>query len=184
MSEIKIRKADINDAPRLLEIYAYYVLNTAITFEYDIPTLEEFQNRMSRTRKYPFLVIEEDGRIQGYAHAKPFVNRAAYDWSCETTIYLDHNALKRGLGRKLYDALESELKRIGILNLYARIAYPETEDIYLTKNSAEFHEHLGFKKVGEFHKCGYKFGRWYDMICMEKIIGEHVAQPKIRFYSN
>ena len=73
----------------------------------------------------------------------------------------------------LYEALEKELKKMGILNLYACIGYPATEDEYLTKNSAEFHEHLGFTKVGEFHKCGYKFGRWYDMIWMEKIIGSH-----------
>lgn len=183
MREIKIRDADLNDAERLLEIYGYYVLNTAITFEYDVPSLEDFKKRMSRImQKYPFLVIEEDGRIQGYTHARPFVNVAAYNWSCETTIYLDKDVLKRGFGRKLYDALEAKLKKMGILNLYARIAYPEIEDMYLTKNSAQFHEHLGFKKVGEFHKCGYKFGRCYNMICMEKIIGEHTDYPELKLY--
>lgn len=184
MSEIKIRNAHINDAERLLEIYSYYIINTAITFEYDVPTLSEFQNRMRRImEKYPYIVVEKDGIIQGYSYAGAFVGRAAYDWSCETTIYLDRNARKLGLGRKLYEALETELKKMGILNLYACIAYPETEDKYLNRNSAQFHEHLGFVKVGEFHKCGYKFGRWYDMIWMEKIIGEHKAhQPKIRHY--
>ena len=73
----------------------------------------------------------------------------------------------------LYEALETELKKMGILNLYACIGYPETEDEYLTRNSAGFHAHLGYIKVGEFHKCGYKFGRWYHMIWMEKTIGEH-----------
>lgn len=184
MSEIKLRNANINDAERLLEIYSYYVINTAITFEYDVPSLSEFQNRMRRImEKYPYLVIEKDGKIQGYAYAGPFVGRAAYDWSCETTIYLDHNARKCGLGRKIYEALGSALKEMGILNLYACIGYPEIEDEYLTKNSAQFHEHLGFAKVGEFHKCGYKFGRWYNMIWMEKTIGEHRAnQPKIKYY--
>lgn len=184
MSEIKIRNADINDAERLLEIYAYYVMNTAISFEYEVPTLSEFQNRMRRTmEKYPYIVIEKDGIIQGYAYAGAFVGRAAYDWSCETTIYLDHNSRKCGLGRKLYEALEAALKEMGILNLYACIGYPEKEDEYLNKNSAQFHEHLGFAKVGEFHKCGYKFGRWYNMIWMEKIIGEHKAdQPKVKYY--
>ena len=70
--------------------------------------------------------------------------------------------------------MEQRLKEMGILNLYACIAYPEVEDEYLDKNSVLFHEHLGYVKVGEFHKCGYKFGRWYNMIWMEKIIGEHV----------
>ena len=88
------------------------------------------------------------------------------------------------MGRMLYEALETVLKEMGILNLYACIGYPETEDEYLTRNSADFHAHLGFEKVGEFHKCGYKFDRWYSMIWMEKIIGEHEdKQPSIRDYS-
>jgi phosphoglycolate phosphatase-like HAD superfamily hydrolase len=74
---------------------------------------------------------------------------------------------------ELYEALEKEMKERGYLNLYACIAYPEVEDEYLTKNSAKFHAHLGYELVGKFHKCGYKFGRWYNMIWMEKIIGEH-----------
>ena len=77
------------------------------------------------------------------------------------------------MGRKLYEALEEALTRMGILNLYACIAYPEREDEFLTMNSANFHEHLGFRKVGKFYKCGYKFERWYHMIWMEKIIGNH-----------
>ena len=171
----EIRKARLSDAERLLEIYDHYVRNTAITFEYETPSLEEFKERMTGIMKrYPYLVAERDGKIEGYTYAGVFKNRAAYDRSCETTIYIDHNELKTGLGKLLYGTLEEELKKQGILNLYACIGYPQTEDEYLTKNSAMFHEHLGYEKVGEFHKCGYKFGRWYDMIWMEKIIGEHV----------
>lgn len=184
MSEIKIRNVAINDAERLLEIYAYYVTDTAISFEYTVPSLAEFQSRIKRiTEKYPYLVVEKDGQIQGYAYAHPFVEREAYDWCCETTIYLDKNARKCGLGRMLYEALEARLKEMGIINLYACIARTDKEDEYLNNNSPEFHEHLGYKTVGEFRKCGYKFGRWYDMIWMEKIIGEHKDdQPKIRYY--
>jgi phosphinothricin acetyltransferase len=174
MSKMIVRDANIDDAKRILEIYDYYVKSTAITFEYDTPTLAEFQKRMTGImKKYPYLVIEKDGQIEGYAYASVFKERAAYDWSCEMTIYLDKDSKKCGLGRKLYDALEERLKRKGILNLYACIGYPEVEDEYLNKNSAQFHEHLGYKTVGQFHKCGYKFKRWYDMIWMEKIIGEH-----------
>lgn len=169
-----IRDARPEDAERILEIYAYYVTHTAISFEYDVPALPEFRARMSNTMKrYPYLVAEQDGAVQGYAYAGAFVGRAAYDWSCELTIYLDHMALKRGLGRALYEALEDRLRRMSFLNLYACIGYPQTDDPYLTKNSAEFHAHLGFSVVGQFHKCGYKFRRWYDMVWMEKIIGEH-----------
>ena len=171
---VNIRNARIADARRILAIYDFYVKNTAITFEYDTPSLDEFKERMKKTMlRYPYLVIEEDGVIQGYAYAGAFVGRAAYDWSCELTVYLDHTRQKCGMGRKIYEALEDALRKMGVLNLYACIGYPETEDEYLTRNSAGFHAHLGYKKVGEFHKCGYKFGRWYHMIWMEKTIGEH-----------
>ncbi len=94
----------------------------------------------------------------------------AYNWSCEMTIYLDHNVQKYGMGRILYEALEKALHNMGILNLYACIGYPEHEDEYLTTNSADFHAHMGYVKIGEFHKCGYKFDRWYNMIWMEKLL--------------
>ncbi|MBQ5561635.1 MAG: GNAT family N-acetyltransferase [Lachnospiraceae bacterium] len=172
---IEIRSVKQADAKRLLEIYDYYVQNTAITFEYETPSLTEFQHRIEEiTKRYPYLVIIKNGVIQGYAYASNFIDRAAYDWSCELTIYLDYRAQKCGMGRLLYKALEKKLQKIGILNLYACIGYPLTEDKYLTTNSADFHAHLGFVKVGEFHKCGYKFNRWYHMIWMEKIIGEHL----------
>ena len=168
-----IRDAKVADAERLLEIYDYYVRHTAISFEYDTPSLDEFTARMEKImRRYPYLVIEKDSRIEGYAYAGAFKDRAAYDRSCEMTIYIDHRSRKEGLGRRLYEALEEKLKAMGMLNLYACIGYPETDDEYLTKNSAEFHEHLGYTKVGEFHRCGYKFDRWYNMIWMEKIIGD------------
>lgn len=173
---ITIRNASIADAERILEIYDYYVKNTAITFEYHTPSIEEFKKRMELTMShYPYLVIQKNDIIQGYAYAGSFIDRAAYDWSCETTIYLDHGVQKSGMGRMIYEALETDLKKMGILNLYACIGYPEANDEYLTTNSADFHAHLGFVKVGEFHKCGYKFGRWYNMIWMEKVIGEHLS---------
>lgn len=179
MDTVTVRDAVPADAARILEIYAYYVEHTAISFEYETPTLQEFENRMKQTmKKYPYLVIEQDGVIQGYAYAGAFVGRAAYDYSCELTIYLDHAAKKRGFGRKLYEALEERLRQLGFLNLYACIGYPDVEDEYLDKNSAQFHTHLGFETVGTFHNCGYKFGRWYHMIWAEKIIGEHkTRQP-------
>lgn len=181
---VVVRDATLEDAERILEIYDYYIKNTAITFEYDTPSLKELQGRMERImQRYPYLVILKDGRIEGYAYAGAFVGRAAYDWSCETTVYLDHNAQKCGMGRIIYEALEKALYDMGILNLYACIGYPEQEDEYLTTNSADFHAHLGFAKVGEFRKCGYKFNHWYNMIWMEKIIGEHeMKQSSITLY--
>ena len=74
-------------------------------------------------------------------------------------------------------ALENALSLQNVINLNACIGYPDVEDEYLTKNSASFHEHLGYRMVGEFHKCGYKFGRWYNMVWMEKFITEHPKNP-------
>ncbi len=171
---MRIRNAEPDDAGRLLEIYSYYVEKTAVSFEYDVPSLSEFQDRIENTlKKYPYLVLEENRLIRGYAYAGSFKARAAYSHSCEVTVYLHHDAKGRGYGRMLYEALEEKLKVIGILNLYACIASPVSEDEYLTRNSELFHEHLGFVKAAEFHKCGNKFGRWYNMIVMEKLIGDH-----------
>ena len=104
MSDITIRNATLADAPRILEIYAYYVEHTVITFEYNVPSLAEFEGRMRDImKKYPYLVIERDGRIEGYSYAHAFVGRAAYDWAAELTIYLDHDARRGGLGRALYE---------------------------------------------------------------------------------
>ena len=173
-----IRAAQQSDADRLLQIYDYYCQHTAISFEVETPSLEEFSARMDRIqRRYPYLVAEQENQIAGYAYAAPFVGRAAYDWSCELTIYLDPCYRKQGLGRRLYETLERELLKMGVRNLYACIGVPEQEDEYLTHNSADFHAHLGFQTVGVFHQCGCKFGRWYHMIWMEKLIGDHSENP-------
>lgn len=171
---MKIRCAAPEDAGRLSEIYAYYVEKTAVSFEYAAPSPAEFARRIEATLKnYPFLVLEgEDGAALGYACAGPFKAREAYRRSCEVTVYLDPAARRRGYGRLLYEALEEKLLEKGILNLYACIACPAGEtDPFLTRDSELFHSRLGYKKAGTFRLCGYKFGRWYDMIWMEKLIG-------------
>ena len=172
--EVKIRMATVDDAARLLEIYSYYVEKTAISFEWKVPTLTNFRARITRTlKKYPYLVAEVENKIVGYAYAHEFVGREAYQFSAELTIYLDKNFRGLGIGRKLYEQLEKILSAQGILNSYACVGWIDEEDEYLNQNSEKFHEHLGFKIVGKFTKCGYKFNHWYDMIWMEKIVGKH-----------
>ena len=176
---MEIRAAELSDAGRLLEIYALYVKNTAITFEYVVPGEEEFRNRIRNVlEKYPYLVAVEDGKILGYAYVSAFKERAAYDWAVETSIYVNQSARRQGIGRSLYDALEKILKEMNILNMNACIGYPKEEDEYLTRASVEFHERMGYRLVGEFHDIGYKFGRWYNMVWMEKMIGEHQEHPE------
>ncbi|MDO4312502.1 MAG: GNAT family N-acetyltransferase [Eubacteriales bacterium] len=176
--EILIRAATTYDAEKILEIYAPYVRKTAITFEYDVPEPEDFRDRMRDIlKKYPYIVAERNGEILGFAYTSTFKGRAAYDWAAETSIYVKESKRKTGIGKRLYNVLEGISKTQNILNLNACIAYPETEDEYLTKNSVHFHEHLGYQEVGVFHKCGYKFGIWYNMMWMEKLIGEHSDNP-------
>ena len=177
-NNIIVRMATEADAEELLNIYAPYVTDTAITFEYDIPSVAEFSQRIKDTlQMYPYIVALENNCIVGYAYASAFKKRAAYDWAVETTVYLKQDCRGKGLGKMLYLALEEILKRQNIINLNACIAYTSTEDKHLDKTSAAFHEHLGYAKVAHFTKCGYKFGTWYDMIWMEKMLGEHPASP-------
>jgi L-amino acid N-acyltransferase YncA len=176
--EIQLRAAAPEDAEEILGIYAYYVENTAITFEYDVPSLSEFRERIVRTLpRHPYIAAVGGGEILGYACTGPFVGRKAYDWSAETTIYLREDRRKHGLGRVLYQALEDISRAQNIINLNACIGYPEVDDEYLTQNSVQFHTHMGYVMAGRFHKCGCKFGRWYDMVWMEKLLGAHPETP-------
>ena len=174
-----IRLAKPEDAGRLVEIYAPYVKQTAVTFEYEVPSVAEFRKRIeSILKKYPYLVAVQDGEIAGYAYAGVFNERPAADWAAEAAIYVERGRRRSGIGRALYEALEKALIRQNILNINACIACPETEDEYLTYDSIRFHERMGYRMAGRFHQCGYKFGRWYDLVWMEKHLGEHPAEPE------
>ena len=174
-----IRIATENDARELLGIYGYYIENTAITFEYTVPSIEEFQARIRETlEKYPYLVYEEAGEILGYAYVGAFNKRAAARWMAETSVYVRKDAVNKGIGKVLYEELEKILKKQNMIKLIACIADTETEDKYVSKKSVEFHRHMGYKIVGKIPKGGYKFGNWYDLVYMEKDIGEYSKNPK------
>lgn len=175
-----IRIARPDDADSLLEIYSWYVKNTAITFEWEIPSEEEFRKRIQNTLiRYPYLVAEDDcGKITGYAYAGSFKSRAAYDWAIETSIYVHKDYKGRQTGRNLLTKLEELLKCQNVLNCNACIAFADVEDEYLKNDSVLFHEKMGYKMVGKFNQCGFKFKRWYSMVWMEKMLGEHKADQK------
>ncbi|SFH18696.1 phosphinothricin acetyltransferase [Desulfotomaculum arcticum] len=169
---ITIRMATESDTEEILAIYAPYVTDTAITFEYVVPTTKEFAERVRNIlKKYPYLVALRDNAIVGYAYASAFNKRAAYGWAVETSVYVKQEGRKNGIGKKLYQVLEEILKKQNIINMNACIAYPNPESI-------GFHKHMGYKTVGHFTKCGYKFDTWYDIIWMEKVIGKHTINPK------
>ena len=167
-----IRPASPADAPRLLQVYAPYVEHTSVTFEYVVPSPEDFAGRIRRTlEKYPYLAAEEGNVILGYAYASPFKERAAYNWSVETSIYIRKDQRHRGIGTALYRALENGLARQNVCNLCACIAYPNPASI-------SFHERFGYKTVAHFHASGFKQGMWSDMIWMEKELCPHSVPPE------
>jgi phosphinothricin acetyltransferase len=167
-----IRFADIKDAKDILDIYKPYINDTAITFEYDVPTLEEFERRITETRKtYPYLVFEENGNILGYAYAGAARERAAYQWTCELSIYIRYDMHGRGIGGKLYTKLFEYLKLQNIKIMYAVITTPNPQ-------SVKFHEHFGFETIAVFRKCGYKLGEWRDVTWMELVVGGFESEPE------
>lgn len=176
--DIIIKTVNESDADELLKIYAPYVQNTAITFEYNVPGIAEFKSRIMNTlKKYPYLKAVRDGEIIGYAYLGEFKERDAYIHSAETSIYVKQKEHRSGAGRAMYEAIEKTAKMQNILNLNACIGVPRIEDEHLTLDSVKFHEKMGYTLVGKFNFSGYKFGTWYDMIWMEKMLGEHTNSP-------
>lgn len=161
---INIRDVNLEDAKRIVEIYRPYVETTAITFDYDVPLENEFEEKISHTlQKYPFLVAEIDDKVVGYAYAGEFYPKRAYEWTVEITIYLDKEERGRGIGDALYVELEKRLKEKGIFHVTSCIAYPD-------EGSVSFHEKHGFRRVAHFEKVGYKFDRWWDIVWYQKDI--------------
>ena len=157
-----IRLATEADVPEMLAIYAPYVLTTTYTFEYEVPTEEEFLARFrSITEKFPWLVWEEEGRILGYAYGSLPFERAAYSWCGEDSIYLRPEAKGRGIGRKLLNCLENLLQIQGYRKIYAIITSENTV-------SLDFHRKNGYLSISVMENCGYKFGRWLGVTWMEK----------------
>lgn len=172
---ITIRKATTQDAQEIADIYQYYVLNTAITFETEVPSVVEIASRIKNTLlKYPYYVAIDNNKIVGYAYAGTYKGRAAYDWGCELSIYTALDVQSKGIGSKLYQQLINTLKQMNIKVVYACIAIPNEQ-------SVGFHQRNGFKQVALFEKCGYKFDKWQDMIWMEKRIDDSLIVEPIKW---
>lgn len=166
-----IRIALETDIPAILEIYAPYVRETTVSFEYEVPSLEAFSQRFSEiTGQFPWLVWEEAGVILGYAYASRPFTRAAYSWCAEPSIYLRPEARGKGIGKALYAALENLLLEQGYQVLYSLITGENSA-------SVRFHRKLGYTVCVEFPNCGFKFGRWLSLIWMEKRL-KSIESPK------
>ncbi|WP_247948653.1 GNAT family N-acetyltransferase [Streptococcus gordonii] len=170
---MKIRLAKPSDARSLLDIYAPYVENTAITFEYEVPTIEDFAIRIEKTlEKYPYLVAEEDGVVLGYAYASTYYARAAYDWAVELSVYVSQDARGKGVGSKLYDALEEMLEQMGYVHFLACISLPNEASLAL-------HRKRGYQQVAHFPKIGYKFNHWHDIVWLQKSLDKEARPIKL-----
>lgn len=159
------------DIPAILNIYAPYVKNTSITFEYVVPTILEFSTRVENiSAEYPYIVCVLNDTIIGYAYAHQHMERAAYQWNAELSVYIDNNYLRCGIGKKMYAILIDILHLQNIKNIYGCVTSPN-------ENSEKLHEYLGFTKLGTYHNAGYKCGKWHDVMWFEKSIGAYTLEP-------
>lgn len=168
-----LRQASIEDVPQILQIYAPYILHTTFTFEYEVPTLEQFRRRfLDITRQFPWLVWEEDGQILGYAYADRAFSRAAYQWTADLSVYLRPEAKGKGIGRKLYEAAEDVLRRQGYFAVYGIVTDSNLD-------SCAFHRAMGYQEIAHLPRCGYKLNAWHGIYWFEKRLreGEPEAPP-------
>lgn len=168
MKKINLRLAEIGDAEQILDIYAPYVLHTAITFEVDVPEIEDFRQRINdAAESYPYLVCEIEGRIVAYAYAHRYLARAAYDWNAELSVYVKEEYCRHcHIGTALYTALRDILRLQNMQNLYGLVADTNVRSFAL-------HKKIGFKKIATYNKIGYKFGQWHNVSVFEMSLGEH-----------
>lgn len=169
---MNLRFVKKEDSEALRRLYATYVKESVITFEYEVPGREEFAQRIETIAKdYPYLVCEIDDAIAGYAYAHRHMERAAYQWNVELSIYLDERYQKRGIGKALYTALLEILKLQHIRNAYSCITVPNAASLAL-------HASFGFVEIGRFPHSGYKHEAWHDIVWLGKDLGsDNQPQP-------
>ena len=154
---MRVRPATAVDAAACVEIYRPYVRDTVITFETNVPTVEEMAERIVDARiMHEWLVLETDGQVIGYAYAHQFNSRAAYQWSVETSVYLAPDRRRAGGGRLLYTELLRRLTERGYRRAFAGIAQPNDA-------SNGLHEAFGFRRAGHYRRVGWKLGAWHDV---------------------
>lgn len=167
-----IRLAEQRDVPGILEIYAPFIVETAVTFEEKVPDEASFWKRMQEIMaELPFLVCEIDGRIAGYAYASGYRSRASYRWSKEVSVYIHPDFYRRKIAQALYTSLNEMVRYQGIANLLAIITMPN-------EPSVAFHERIGYRKCGEFSNVGYKLDQWQNVGWFELFLQDETQAPK------
>ena len=167
----KMRVVQPSDAASILEIYTPYILNTAVTFETEIPSADSFEERIKHyTEKWPWIVYEENGALAGYAYATKHRERLAYQWCVESSVYVGDKFQRKGIASKLYNALFEVLRLQGFINIYAGITLPNDKSI-------AFHEQFGFTNFVYYKNVGYKLGEWRTVGWWQKQINTYEKQP-------
>ena len=175
---LSVRFARLEDAKALLEIYRPFVESeddnlSDVSFEYVAPSEEEFRERIKNiSAQFPYLVLEQDGEPIGYAYAHPYIQREAYQWSVEETIYLGPKGQSRGYGKLILGVLDKLLVLQGVTNAYACIAAKNAHSVGLATS-------LGYRLVGTYKDCAFKNGHWLDMVWLEKVLQEHKAKAEL-----
>lgn len=171
MSTVHFRRATEDDVVSILAIYAPYVTDSAITFEYDVPSEEEFRERIRTiSAEYPYFVCESDGQIIGYAYAHRHMERAAYQWNAEISIYIRQGFTGKGLGKTMCQALIDLLRLQGIRNVFSCVTIPN-------ERSAHLHHSMEFSTEGIFQNAGYKCGKWQTIAWFRKNIAPYTNEP-------
>src|SRR5262249_15175766 len=154
-----------------LEIYTPFIVHTTVSFEYEVPSVDEFSLRIKKyLQDYPWIVCEYKERIIGYAYASKHRNRTAYQWSVESSVYIHQDFHRKGIAKILYETLFELLRHQGILNAYAGIALPNDKSLH-------FHHACGFRDVGTYKKVGYKLGAWNDVLWLSFPLNEYPEFP-------
>lgn len=153
-----IRPVAIADVSAIIQLYNYYIQNSTATFEEQPVTTEQMADRIIdiQNANLPWYVYEENGQILGYAYASTWKPRSAYRYSVETSVYIRHDAVGKGLGRQLYDVLFDDITKRGIHTALSIITLPNDASVSL-------HEKIGMKKVAHLEQVGFKFGKWIDV---------------------
>ena len=172
MSKVRIRLATPKDGAAILNIYKWYIENTAITFETEVPSIEAFGQRIENTlARFPWLVCEIDGVVAGYAYASKHRDRAAYQWSADLSIYVDEKYHRRHIAKALYQVLEEVLKLQGYYTVFSSVTTPNPK-------SEAFHAAYGFDTIGVFENVGYKSGQWRDVKWFKYALADYAKEPK------
>lgn len=167
----EIRLATSRDAAQIRQIYGPIVRETTISFEREVPSVDEMEGRIAATLQwYPWLVCERGGAVVGYAYASRHRARASYDWSVETSVYIRESTRRTGVGRALYEKLFALLGLQGYYNAYAGIALPNAASVAL-------HEAVGFRRIGVYEGVGFKMGSWCDVGWWQRELRQRSGPP-------